>query len=173
MAFGFLKRLIGGNPNKEGDALMFVFGRDQHFCRRRVEAGGSHFQDNTRLLAFYSSPGCIGEQIRKVNGHSRALGPISIAYELITGLWTFPMLNWHEKMAVEAGKSESDMVLDNGFAEGFATAAQKQDRAAWMKQLTTVLFLAVLGVFLLSLLVGMQTGMIHNFLSAIPKFIHG
>lgn len=169
----FFKQLTGENPNKEGDALMFVFGRDQHFCRRKVEAGGSHFQDNTRLLAYYSSRGCIGEHIRKSNGRSRPLGPISIGYELITGLWSFPTLNWHEKMAVEAGKSESDMVLDNGFAEGFAMAAQKQDRAAWMKQLTTILLLAVLGASLLFLMIGVQTGVIPNFLSSIPKFIRG
>lgn len=170
---GFFKRLTGGDPNKEGDALMFVFGRDQHFCRRRIEAGGSHFQDNTRLQAYYSSRGCIGEHSRKSNGRARPLGPISIGYELITGLWNFPMLNWQEKMAVEAGKSESDMVLDNGFAEGFAMAAQKQDRAAWMKQLTTVLLLAVLGASLLFLMIGMQTGVIPNFLSSIPGFIRG
>lgn len=169
----FFKKLAGGDPNKGDNAFMYVFGRDQHFCRRRVEAGGSHFQDNTRLLAYYSSPGCIGEQVRKANRHERPQGPVSIAYELITGLWHFPTLNWHERMAVEAGKSESDMVLDNGFAEGFATAAQKQERQAWMKQLTTVLLLAVLGAFLLFLLIGIQTGTISNFLSAIPKFLGG
>lgn len=167
---GFFKRLSGGDSNKEGDASIFVFGRDQHFCRRRVEAGGSHFQDNTHLLAYYSSRGCIGEHIRKSNKRARPLGPISIAYEPITGLWNFPMLDWHEKMAVEAGKSESDMVLDTGSAEGFAMAAQKQDRQAWMKQLTTILLLAVLGATLMFLMIGMQTGVISNFLSAIPKF---
>ena len=170
---GAFKKLTGGEPDKGGDALMFVFGRDQHFCRRLVEAGGSHFQDNTRLMAYYSSRGCIGEQIRKANGRRRPLGPISIAYEPITALWNFPMLNWPEKMAVEAGKSESDMVLDTGFAEGFAMAAQKQGRQAWMKQLTTVLLLAVLGATLIVLMVGMQTGAISNFFSAIPKFFHG
>jgi hypothetical protein len=169
----FFKKLSGGNPAKEGDAFMYMFGRDQHFCRRKVEAGGSHFQDNVRLLAYYSSHGCIGEQVRKVHNRTRPLGPVSIGYELITGLWDFPMLNWHEKMAVEAGKSESDMVLDNGFAEGFAMAEQKESRQAWMQQLTTVLFLAVLGFFLIVLLIGMQTGVIGNFLAAIPKFIHG
>ena len=177
----FFKRLSGGDPNKEGDALMFVFGRDQHFCRRKVEAGGSHFQDNSRLQAYYSSRGCIGEHIRKSNGRTRPLGPISIGYELITGLWSFPLLNWNPKMVVtgDAGKgkgevdSESNMVLDNGFAEGFALASQKQDRAAWMKQLTTVLLLAVLGAALLFLMIGMQTGVIPNFLSSIPRFIRG
>ena len=101
------------------------------------------------------------------------MGPISIAYEPITGLWHFPMLNWHEKMPVDAGKSESDMVLDTGFAEGFATAAQKQDRQAWMRQLTNVLLLAVLGATLMFLMIGMQTGAISNFLTAIPKFFRG
>lgn len=176
---GFFKKLSGGDPDKGEDALMFVFGRDQHFCRRKVEAGGSHFQDNDRLLAYYSSRGCIGEHVRKSNGRARPLGPISIGYELITGLWNFPLLNWNPKMAVEGDKgkseanSESNMVLDNGFAEGFALAAQKQDRAAWMKQLTTVLLLAVTGALILFLMIGLQTGTIPNFLEAIPKFIRG
>jgi mannose/fructose/N-acetylgalactosamine-specific phosphotransferase system component IIC len=52
-------------------------------------------------------------------------------------------------------------------------AEQKESRQAWMQQLTTVLFLAVLGFFLIVLLIGMQTGVIGNFLAAIPKFIHG
>jgi len=170
---GFFKKLSGGNPGKEGDAMMFAFGRDQHFCRRTVEAGGSHFQDNDRLLAYYSSRGCIGEHMRKANRRARSLGPVSIAYEPITALWNFPMLDWNAKMPVEQGKTESDMVLDTGFAEGFAMAAQKQDRAAWMKQLTTVLLLAVLGASLLFLMIGMQTGAISNFLAGIPAFIGG
>lgn len=169
----FFKRLSGGNPTNNGDALMYVFGRDQHFCRRKVEAGGSHYQDNERLLAYYSSRGCIGEHVRKSNNRARPMGPITVGYELITGLWDFPMLTWHEKMAVEQGKTESDMVLDTGFAEGFAMAAQRQDKAAWMKQLTTVLLLTVLGASLLFLMIGMQTGAISNFLSAIPRFIGG
>lgn len=170
---GFLSKLTGGNPNKQGDALMYVFGRDQHFCRTYVEARGSHFQNNERLLAYYSSPGCLGEHCRKVNGHVRPLGPVTIAYELITGLWNFPMLNWHEKITVEKGKSESDMVLDNGFAEGFAEAAQKQDKADWMKQLTTIMMLAVAGFLLIILLIGIQTGVIGNFLAGISKFLPG
>lgn len=170
---GFLSKLTGGNPKKQGDALMFVFGRDQHFCRTYVDARGSHFQNNERLLAYYSSPGCLGEHRRKVNGQVRPLGPVTIAYELITGLWNFPMLDWHEKVTVEKGKSESDIVLDNGFAEGFAEASQKQEKAAWMGKLTTILLLAVVGFLLIILLIGMQTGVISNFLAAIPKFLTG
>jgi len=170
---GLFSKLTGGNPNKQGDALMYVFGRDQHFCRTYVDARGSHFQNDERLLAYYSSPGCLGEHRQKVNGRVRPLRPVTIAYELITGLWTFPMLDWHEKITVEKGHSESDMVLDNGFAEGFAEAAQKQEKAAWMGKLTTILLLAVVGFLLIVLLIGMQTGVISNFLAAIPKFLTG
>lgn len=83
------------------------------------------------------------------------------------------MLDWHEKVTMEKGKSESDMVLDNGFAEGFAEAEQKQEKAAWMGKLTTILLLAVVGFLLIILLIGMQTGVISNFLAGIPKFITG
>lgn len=168
---GLLSKITGGNPNKGGDALMFAFGRDQHFCRRYVEAGGSHFEDNGRLLAYYSSPGCIGEHARKANGQTRPLGPVSIGYELITGLWEFPMLNWHEKQEEKQGKSESDMVLDLGFAEGLAEANQKQEKAAWMKQLTMIMLIAVAGFLLIILLIGIQTGVIGNFLSGITTLL--
>ena len=168
---GIRNWLTGSSPSKQGDALFFSFGRDQHFCRKYLEGSGSHYQDDERLLAHYSAPGCIAEHTRKSNGQTSPLKPVGIAYELITGLWNFPNRGWQPKMEIKAGKSESDMVLDLGFAEGFAEAGQKQDKAAWMKQLTTILLLVSLGVLLIILLVGIQTGVIGNFLSGLPTLL--
>lgn len=167
-----LKSWISGSSGKQGDALFFSFGRDQHFCRKYLEGSGSHYQDDDRLLAHYSAPGCIGEHTQKANGQTRPLKPVGIAYELITGLWNFPTRAWAPKMETKAGKSESDMVLDLGFAEGFADASQKQEKAAWMHQLTTVLLLVCLGVLLIITLIGIQTGVIGNFFAGIGNFFH-
>ena len=168
---GIRSWITGGNPGKGGDAKGYMFGRDQHFRRAYVEAEGSHLQDNERLLAYYTAPGCIGEETQKVSGQARPLGPIFVGYELITGLWNFSTGGWQPKMETKQGKSESDMVLDLGFAEGFAEASQKQDKVAWMKQLTTILLLVALGFLLIILLIGIQTGVIGNFLSDLPKFL--
>ena len=166
---GLKSWITGSSPSKQGDALFFSFGRDQHFCRKYLEGSGSHYQDDERLLAHYSAPGCIGEHSQKMNGQTKPLKPVGIAYELITGLWNFPTRGWAPKLETKAGKSESDMVLDLGFAEGFADASQKQEKAAWMQQLTTVLLLVCLVVLLIITLIGIQSGVIGNFLSGITK----
>lgn len=169
---GFRNWITGSNPNKQGDAFFFSFGRDQHYCRKYLGSGGSHYQDDERLLAHYSAPGCIGQHTRKANGKTTPQKPVGIAYELITGLWNFPKRNWEPKITTKDKKSEADMVLDLGFAEGFADASQKQDRAAWMKQLTTILLLVCMGVLLIILLVGIQTGVIGNLFSGLTNFFH-
>lgn len=166
---GLKSWITGSSSSKQGDALFFSFGRDQHFCRKMLEGSGSHYQDDERLLAHYSAPGCIGEHSQKMNGQTKPLRPVGIAYELITGLWNFPSRGWQPKMEMKAGKSESHMVLDLGFAEGFSDASQKENKAAWMKQLTTILLLVSVGALLIILLIGIQTGVIGNLFAQLPK----
>jgi len=177
---GFLNRL-SGKDNKGGDAFLFLFGTDKHFCRRHMESQGSHLQDNTNRLAYFSSPDANGVLSRQINGVERTLGPVSVAYEPITELYRFPYLNWapdRNKPDGQGGNGhhdiyESDEILDNGFAEGFNLAAQKQDNAEIRNRLTTILLLAVLGAVAMFLLVATSTGLLSDFLSGIPKFFGG
>lgn len=173
---GFFKKLAGSDTNKGGNALLFVFGADKRFSRRVMEATGSHLQDNTNRLAYFSSPDANGVLSRQSNGIVRTFGPVSVAYEPITELYSFPLLSWlpdrqrRDKKNDHHAMYEEDEILDNSWAEGFAQAHQKQENTEIRNRLMLILLLAVLGAVAMFLLVGMQSGLISNFLSAIPKF---
>ena len=177
---GFLKKLAGGDTNKGENTFCFIFGPDKRFFRRMLESQGSHIRDNTNRLAYFSSPEGIGILRRQFNGIPRTLGPVSLAHELTTELYSFPLLNWSpDRQKHDKGDDhhdqyyEEDEILDNSWAEGFALAAQKQDKQEWMSKLSTILLLAVLGAVAMFLLVATSTGLLGDFLSAIPKFVGG
>lgn len=176
---GFIKRLAGGDTNKGSDTFCFVFGPDRRFFRRMMELQGSHIRDNTHRLAYFSLPEGIGVLSRLSNGITRTLGPVSVAYEPTTELYSFPLLNWtpdshkQQDRNNHHGPYEEDEILDNSWAEGFALAAQKQVNQELRNRLLQILLLAVLGAVAMFLLVASQTGLLSDFLSAIPKFIGG
>lgn len=176
---GLFKRLSGTDANKGGNAFCFVFGADKRFFRRTLESQGSHIQDNTNRLAYFSSPESIGTLRRQANGMTRTLGPVSVAYELITELFSFPFLNWapdRQKQDKENGHHaifEEDEILDNSWAEGFALAHQRQDNQETRNKLMQILLLAVLGTTVMFLLVAASTGVLGDFLSGIPKLFGG
>jgi hypothetical protein len=170
---GFFKKLAGDNTNKGATALCFVFGADKRFFRRMMETQGSHLQDNVNRLAYFASPEGIGTLRRQTNGMARMLGPVSMAYEPITELYNFPLLAWTPDRHKQDGNNHEDEILDNSWAEGFALAAQKQDKQEWMSKLSTILLLAVLGAVAMFLLVASSTGLLSDFFSGIPKFFGG
>ena len=176
----FIKKVSGGG-NKGGNAFCFVFGADKRFYRRNMESQGSHLQDNTNRLAYFSSPDANGVLSRQSNGVTRMLGPVSVAYESITELFSFPFLDWapdRNKRAEQGDNGhhniyEEDEILNNGFSEGFNLAAQRQDNAEVRNRLMMILLLAVLGAVAMFLLVAASTGLLSDFLSGIPKFFGG
>ena len=177
---GFLNKL-SGKGNKGGNAFCFVFGADKRFYRRSMESQGSHIQDNTNRLAYFSSPDTNGVLSRQINGVERTLGPVSVAYESITELYSFPFLDWapdRNKQDEQSGNGhrdayEQDEILDNSWAEGFSLAAQKQENTELRDRLLQILLLAVLGTVAMFLLVAASTGLLSDFLSGIPKFFGG
>ena len=178
---GFFNKLAGGDTNKGGNAFGFVFGADKHFYRRNMESQGSHIQDNKNRLAYFSSPDSNGVLSQVINGVEHTLDPVIVAYEPITELYRFPFLDWaadrkKQKQEGDDGHKdpyESDEILDNSWAEGFSLATQRQDNAELRNRLLQILLLAVLGAVAMFLLVGMSTGLLSDFLSAIPKFAGG
>lgn len=178
---GSLNKLSGKDTNKGGDAFCFVFGPDKRFFRRNLESQGSHIRDNANRLAYFSSPASIGTLRRQSNGMTRTLGPVSMAYELITELYDFPNLIWaadrQKKQDKENGHHdiyyEEDEILDNSWAEGFALAHQRQDNQELRGKLLHILLLAVLGTVVMFLLVAASTGVLSDFLSGVPKLFGG
>lgn len=176
-----LNRLSGKNTNKGGNAFLFVFGADKRFYRRNMESQGSHLQDNTNRLAYFSSPDANGVLSRQTRGIERTLGPVSIAYEPITELFSFPLLDWAPDRNKSDGQDgnghhdiyEEDEILNNSWAEGFSLAAQKQENAEIRNRLMLILLLAVLGAVAMFLLVATSTGLLSDFFSAIPAFFGG
>lgn len=177
---GFIKKASGGG-NKGGNAFCFVFGADKRFYCRDMESQGSHLQDNTNRLAYFSSPDANGVLSRQSNGVTRTLGPVSVAYEPITELYSFPLLGWapdRNKQAKEGDNGhhdiyEEDEILNNSWAEGFSLAAQQQDNAEVRNRLMMILLIAVLGTVAMFLLVASSTGLLSDFLTGIPKFFGG
>jgi len=177
---GFIKKLSGGGT-KGGNAFCFVFGADKRFYCRYMESQGSHLQDNTNRLAYFSSPDANGVLSRQNNGVTRTLGPVSVAYEPITELYSFPLLGWAPDRNNKAKQGdnghhdiyEEDEILNNSWAEGFSLAAQQQEDTEVRNRLMMILLLAVLGAVAMFLLVASSTGLLSNFLSAIPKFFGG
>jgi hypothetical protein len=177
---GFLKRVSGGGT-KGGNAFCFVFGADKRFYRRNMESQGSHLQDNTNRLAYFSSPDANGVLSRQVKGVARTLGPVSVAYEPITELYSFPLLDWAPDRNKQDGQGdnghyntyEEDEILNNSWAEGFSLAAQRQEDTEVRNKLMLILLLAVLGAVAMFLLVASSTGLLSDLLSGIPKFFGG
>lgn len=177
---GFFKRIAGGDTNKVTTVFCFVFGADKRFFRRKMESQGSHVEDNINRMAYLSSPDGNGVLSRQANGVNCPLGPVSVVSEAITELYSFPLLNWlPDRQKRDSGSDghrdiyEEDEILDNSWAEGFALAAQKQDKQEWMSKLSTILLLAVLGAVAMFLLVATSTGLLSDLFSAIPKFFGG
>jgi hypothetical protein len=177
---GFIKKTAGGG-NKGGNAFCFVFGADKRFYRRNMESQGSHLQDNTTRLAYFSSPNANGVLARQYNGVTRTLGPVSVAYEPITELYSFPLLDWapdrnkQDRQGDNGHQSiyEEDEILNNSWAEGFSLAAQQQENTEVRNRLMFILLLAVLGAVAMFLLVATSTGLLKDFMSGIPKFFGG
>jgi len=177
---GLLSKLSGGG-NKDGDASVFVFGTDKRFCRRKMESQGAHLQDNVTRQAYFSATDAIGTLTKQSNGVTRTMGPISVAYEPVTELYAFPYLDWlpdRNKKTILGGNGhssiwEEDEILDNGWAEGFALAHQKQGDEEARNKLMQILLLAVLGATVMFLLVAASTGILGDFASNIGKFFGG
>lgn len=177
---GLLNKLSGKEP-KGGNAFCFVFGADKRFYRRNMESQGSHIQDNTNRLAYFTSPDTNGVLSRKANGVERMLGPVSVAYEPITELYRFPYLAWAPDRNQQNGQGdnghhgiyEPDEILDNSWAEGFSLAAQKQENTEVRNRLLQILLLAVLGTVAMFLLVAVSTGLLGDFIKGAGKFFGG
>jgi len=176
---GFLKRISGGG-SKGGNAFCYVFGADKRFYSRNLESQGSHLQDNASRLAYFSSPHANGVLSRQYNGITRTLGPVSVAYEPITELFSFPDLAWlldRNKIAKEAQGGngrydtyEEDEILNNSWAEGFSLAAQKQEDVEVRNKLMMILLLAVLGATAMFLLVAASTGLLKDLMAGFSGF---
>lgn len=172
---GLLAKL-SGKEQKGGNAFVFVFGSDKRFVRRNMELQGSHVQDNVHRLAHFSSSDAIGTFMRRTNGVTRTLGPVSLAHELATELYSFRSLKWLPDRLKDNDEGdghhelfERDEVLDNGIAEGFAIAHQKQGDDEARNRLIHILLLTMLGAFFMFLAVGASTGLISNLFSGIGK----
>lgn len=177
----FLKKLSGGDA-KTGNAFTFVLGADKHFRRRNLESQGSHIQDNEYRLAHFSSPDANGVLSKVVNGQTRIMGPVCVAYEPITELFWFSNLDWgKDRAAVEAQEGgngqnptyEHDEILDNSWAEGFSLADQRDNNQETRNRLMQILLLAVLLAGGLFLLVAAATGLLGDFIANAGKFFGG
>lgn len=150
---------------KGTNALCYVFGEDKRYSRRNMESTGVYFQDNKNRLSYNSFPHSIGVMIRKANGRIRNLGPISLAYEPTSHMYSFPQLAWTED------EHKEDVILDTAFAEGCARAAIKEDKQEWMNRLTTIFLLAVLGGIILLLLIAAASGTLGSLFSGLKGFL--
>ncbi|MBV6342853.1 hypothetical protein [Candidatus Magnetobacterium casense] len=173
---GLFSKLSGKEP-KGGDALCFVLGSDKRFFRRMMELQGTHLQDNHNRMAYFASPDSNGVLSKKVRGMERVMGPISVAYEPITELFRFRLLDWPpDRAAIEAGSNghhetlESDEILDNSWAEGFSLAQSRQEDNEIRNRLMFILLLAVLGTVAMFLLVAASTGQLSGFIEGAGKF---
>lgn len=160
---GFINKLSGRDESKGTNALCFVFGEDKRFSRREMESTGVYFQDNNNRLAYDSFPSAMGVLQRIANGNTRTLGPISLAYEPTSHMYSFPILNWSQE------EHKEEVILDTAFAEGCARAVQREDRQDWMNRLTTILLIAVMGAVLLLLLIAAQSGILEGVFAKIPE----
>jgi hypothetical protein len=173
----FLKRVSGGGT-KGGNAFCVVFGGDKHFYCRNLESQGSHLQDNTNRLAYFSSPDANGVLARQQNGVMRTLGPVSVAFEPITELFSFRLMGWlpdRSQKAEQGGNGrydtyEEDEILNNSWAEGFSLAAQKQEDMEVRNKLMMILLVAVLGTVAMFMLVAASTGLLNDLVSGFSGF---
>lgn len=172
---------ISGKGAKGSNAFCFRFGPDKHFCRHNLESQGSHVQDNGDRLAFFASPNSSGILSKVVNGAEHTLGPVIVAFDPITELYSFPLLDWppdRNKKDKSGGNGHQDMleddeILDNGFSEGFGLAAQRQVDTELRSRLLQILLLAVLGTVAMFLLVASSTGQLSGLISGFGKIFGG
>ncbi len=177
---GLLSKL-SGKGQKGGNAFVFVFGSDKRFVRRTMGLQGTHIQDNNTRMAYFCSPNSNGVLSKNTNGVERTMGPVSIAYEPVPELYSFPLLGWTEDRTkkMRAGGNgdgatfEEDEILNNSWAEGFSLAAQKQEDVAVRDRLMQILLLAVLGTVAMFLLVASSTGLLSDFIEGAKGFIGG
>jgi len=162
---GLISKLRGNDGIKSADAMLYVFGEDKRYSRRNMESTGVYFQDNNNRLGYNSFPSAIGVLLRKINGRARTLGPISIAYEPTSKLYSFPNLDW------SAEEHKEDVILDNAFAEGCARAVQRDERQEWMNRLMTIFLLAVMGGIILILLIAGQSGILGDIFGKLGGFL--
>jgi len=160
-----LNKFSGNDTARVVNALCYVFGEDKRYSRRNMESTGVYFQDNTNRLGYDSFPTGIGILVRKANGRERIMGPISIAYEPTSHLYSFPMLDWSSE------EHKEEVILDNAFAEGVARAVQREDRQEWMNRLMTIFLLAVMGGVIFLLLIAAQSGLFGNIFGKLPNFL--
>ena len=179
MGLGSFLDRITGKGAKGGNALCFVFGSDKRFVQRMMELQGAHIQDNMHRMAYFTAPGANGVLSRQYNGAMRVLGPVSVAYEPIPELYSFPGLNWAADRINPEGKGgsnghhdayEPDEILDNSWAEGFSLAQQKQEDTEVRNRLMMILLLAVLGAVAMFLLVAASTGLLNDLVSGFAGF---
>jgi hypothetical protein len=174
---GFLKRTSGGGTSG-GNAFCFVFGGDKHFYSRDMESQGSHLQDNTNRLAYFASPDANGVLARQNNGVMRTLGPVSVAFEPITELYSFRLMDWAQDRSKKEKKGdngrydtyEEDEILNNSWAEGFSLAQQRQEDVEVRNKLMMILLLAVLGAVAMFLLVAASTGLLNDLMAGFSGF---
>jgi len=172
---------LSGKDAKGGNALCIVFGSDKRFVRRMMELQGAHIQDNEHRMAYFSSPNSNGVLSRKKNGVERTQGPVSVAYEPIPELYSFPSLDWATDRNAEDKTSdnghrltyEPDEILDNSWAEGHSLAGQRQDNSETRNRLMQILLLAVLGTVAMFLLVASSTGLLSDFIEGAKGFFGG
>jgi hypothetical protein len=142
---------------------------------------GTHLQDNENRMAYFCSPNSNGVLSKDTNGMERTMGPVSIAFEPVPELYSFPSLAWAEdrtKRTRQGGNGdgpifEEDEILNNSWAEGFSLAAQKQEDVAVRDRLMQILLLAVLGTVAMFLLVASSTGLLKDLISGAGKFFGG
>lgn len=160
-----INKLRGKDTGDLVNAVLYVIGEDKRFSRRTMESTGVYFQDRTNRLSYDSLPEAIGTYTRVINSIPRMLGPISIAYEPTSNMYSFPNLDWC------AENHKEEVILDTALAEGLGRAIQREDKQQWMNKLTTILLLAVLGAILLLLLIAAQSGVLANLFAKLPDFI--
>lgn len=162
-----LGKLIGKDTNKLTKALCLILGEDKRLSLRHLVTTGVYYLDDTNRLAFDSFPVAIGSAVQPRNGTMRMLGPVSLLYEPTSRPFSFTDLAWTEE------EHKEEVILDTAFAEGCSRAIQKEDRREWFNKLTTILLIVSLGAVALAFLAALQTGILSDVLSGVPKFFGG
>lgn len=162
-----LKNLLNKDGTKVSKLLCLIIGEDKCCSLPKLETTGVYSLDNNNRLAFNSLPFAIGIARIHQNGRVRNLGPVSIYYEPTSRPYSFTELEW---TGVE---HKEDVILDTAFAEGCSRAIQREDRTNYFNRLTTILLIATLGAVALALIAALQSGILADMVSGIPKFFGG
>jgi len=181
MGLGGILNKLSGKDNKGGDVFLFVFGSDKRFCRRNMESQGDYVQHNATRMGYFTSPQSNGVLSRQSHGMVRNMGPVSVACETITELFSFPNLAWPADRNAKVTKDdnghydifEDDPIIDNAWSEGWSLAGQRQDNTETRNKLLQILLVAVLGMFALALIVAAGSGLLGDLASNAGKFFGG